>query len=69
MKGEKEMKEAMIKAGAKVKLRERHCTFCNETKNCLDWCPERLPWVLPVCEPCFVKLHKTFGNIGAIVWE
>ena len=63
------MKDTIIKAGAKVKLRERHCTFCNKTKACLKWCPKALPWILPICEICFVKLHKTFGKTGAIVWE
>ncbi|MGB5217573.1 MAG: hypothetical protein WBN66_04665 [Smithella sp.] len=63
------IKDAKIKGTIKIATRKTQCTFCNETKTCVKWCPKPLPWILPVCESCFVKLHKTFGKTGAIVWE
>lgn len=66
---EEVVNDAIIKGRIKIELRKCQCTFCNETKACLKWCPKPLPWVIPVCEQCFLKLHKAFGKIGGgIIW-
>lgn len=65
----KAIEDAVVKRGLKIAVRKDHCSFCDEDSRCIPWVPKRLPWVVPVCEQCFLKLHRTFGKTGAIIWE
>lgn len=60
--------DAIRKGEIKLALRKYQCTFCNKTGNCMSWCPERLPWVIPVCDECFFSFISRLVKSVAVLF-
>jgi len=67
--GKEAFEDAVVKGRVKLKRTNDHCIFCDAKQNCIEWVPQRMNRVLPVCESCLSKVCGAFKKLsGGFIW-